>query len=236
MKKMLLMGFVVIFIMACGSTTALTDVPITGSSEEAVETQPIDTLVPKPADTAAPVPTKTEPPKWIELSGNGADVVDLQKWDGPAVAEISYSGGSNFAIVNYDDNGERIDLLVNTIGKYEGLIPLDFMDGERTTRLEIDAEGPWKITMKPFLPSNVNVMTSDTYQGKGDDIVYATDLDVVKAKANGDSNFVIWSYGDSGRDLVVNEIGPWEGKVIIPKGTFLLVVNAEGTWSVEKAN
>ena len=47
-----------------------------------------------------------------------------------------------------------------------------------------------------------------------------------------ESNFAIWGYGDT-RDLLVNEISPYTGVVIVPSGIIILVIEAEGPWSIE---
>jgi hypothetical protein len=188
------------------------------------------TSTPKPTNTLTPVPTP------VVLSGTGDSVVDSPWTEGPGLLQISYSGGSNFAIWNYDSNGEKIDLLVNTIGSYEGTVPLDFADDERTTRFEVTASGPWEIEILPLSMVRKESIPG-TFTGNGDDVVALTngdpDLMVVDA-STADGNFAIWSYGtDSGRDLLVNEIAPYTGTVIVPKDTFCLVISAEGDWSIE---
>ena len=47
----------------------------------------------------------------------------------------------------------------------------------------------------------------------------------------GDSNFSVWFYGDS-TDLLVNEIGPYEGVTRLPTGPAPLEIDATGDWLI----
>lgn len=177
------------------------------------------------------------------LSGSGDSIVDLVDWpsDRPAIVHIvGPTVYDNFVIWNYDAAGERIDLLVNTIGNYEGYIPLNFFEGEESVRLEIGAGGPWTIELLPLTREHVHMLeVPGTYQGQGDDVIFLIGRDPDLASftsGNRQDNFVVWSYGQtSGRDLLVNDIAPYEGTVIIPRDVAVLIVSAgqSGPWSVE---
>ena len=151
------------------------------------------------------------------------------------MAKIKYAGGRNFIVENYDDQGEQIDLLVNTIGKYEGTVPFDFRDDEQTTRLSVESSGEWEIQILPLDQIRV-VEIPGTFEGNGDDVVLfkGTNPDLLKVDAsNAKRNFVIYSYQPLDYDLAVNEIAPYTGVVIVPRNTFLLVIMATGPWSIE---
>jgi hypothetical protein len=47
----------------------------------------------------------------------------------------------NFIIESKTANGEDVDLLVNETDPFEGLVPIDFQDGQRTSRLVVKAGG-----------------------------------------------------------------------------------------------
>ncbi len=73
------------------------------------------------------------------------------------------------------------------------------------------------------------------FEGTGDDVVYldGDTPDLLKIDASkADSNFVIWGFGNT-RDLLVNEIAPYDGVVIVSSDTSVLVIEAEGAWSIE---
>jgi hypothetical protein len=73
-------------------------------------------------------------------------------------------------------------------------------------------------------------------EGTGDDVVIllGESPDLLKVDAGqATSNFAIWAYGDDGRDLAVNEIAPYTGTVLVNRSTYLLVIQAEGSWSID---
>jgi hypothetical protein len=47
----------------------------------------------------------------------------------------------------------------------------------------------------------------------------------------GSSNFFVHAYTADSAELLVNEIGNFSGEVLIPDGTLLLTVGADGTWT-----
>jgi hypothetical protein len=60
-------------------------------------------------------------------------------------ATITHTGGGNFVIWTLDSGGEQLDLLVNEIGGYSGVRPLDFTGAPAA--LKVEAGGRWKITV-----------------------------------------------------------------------------------------
>jgi len=167
-------------------------------------------------------------------------VVDVDKWDGIAIARVTHSGGGNFALWNYSASGEKIDLLINTIGNYSGTVVLDAMADEHTARFEVTARGDWTIDVLP-LDKVRTVDTPGAIMGTGDDVVLllgprrpdTLTIDASTAKRN----FSIWAYGN-GRDLLVNDISPYTGTVVVASdlttrsGNLLLVIAATGDWVI----
>jgi hypothetical protein len=50
----------------------------------------------------------------------------------------------------------------------------------------------------------------------------------------GSSNFAVHAYSDSGADLLINEIGKYGGEVLLPSGTLVVEINADGAWTMQK--
>lgn len=195
---------------------------------------PTPSATPRPTDTPIPTATNTPLPQPITLTGTGDSVVDVN-WDGPGIMHIKHVGGSNFAVQNFDANNQQIALSVNTIGNYEGTVPLDFLDSEDTARLQITAGGAWEITISPPAAARAFDLPA-TITGIGDDVVRLRggNADLIKAdNSQGTSNFAVWAYSQGGRDLVFNEIAPYTGTGLLQPSTFLLVITAEGNWSLE---
>ncbi len=222
------------------TTQAFTNTPTTTDTPKPTET-PTETETPAPTETPNPTATQAPTPQPVIFTGSGNSVVDITKGNGAALLHIKYTGSGNFAIWNYDATGEKIDLLVNNIGNYEGTVPLDFREGESTARLEINATDQWKIELLPFA-SIKTVAIPGVYKGTGDDVIYFIGnkkpdlLKMDASKAQG--NFAIWGYGND-VDLLANEIAPYTGTVVIDNslltdsGGVILVISTEGEWSVE---
>jgi len=247
-NKVLLLVIVLVLLSACGPNeppptptpidvsalqTAAVQTVVAGVNQTATASAPTNT--PKPTNTHIPTPTNTPLPNPLTFIGQGDNILDFDKWNDPALLHIKNIGYGNFAVWNYDKDGNKIDLLVNTIGNYEGYLPLDFLDGEQTTRLEIKADGQWVVEIYPFDIQYLHVLDlPGKYNGSGDDVlVIRKNPDIAQFDCQISGNFAVWAYGASGRDLVVNEIAPYSGKVILSKDAFILVVKAPGAWSVE---
>lgn len=195
---------------------------------------PPPTNTPKPTATDTPAATPTPLPQPILLQGHGDAVVNVDKWTGVALANISYKGGGNFAVWNDDADNNHIDLLVNRIGTYTGTVLIDIHDADLTKRFEITASGTWSITVSP-LDSVRREKVPATIVGYSDDVIYLDGappdtLIVDASEAKG--NFVIFADGKS-HDLLVNEIAPYSGTVLVPKGALVLEVLSERAWSIQ---
>jgi hypothetical protein len=149
--------------------------------------------------------------------------------DQAAVLDISYSGGSNFVVSSYDANNESIDLLINEIGAYQGRVPVNFFVGEEVAFLEITASGPWTVQAVMLSELELNVAS---VSGSGDDVVaMEVSSPTMEITHNGESNFVVLAFTNS-RDLLVNEIGAYDGTVRSPTGTVVFQITADGDWTL----
>ena len=185
---------------------------------------------PKPTNTTKPTDTPQAP---VILTGTGDSVIDFG-WSGPGILFITYSGRSNFTVKSYDADGNYLDLLVNTIGSYKGTVPLNFIE-QGAVRFEVNASGNWEIKVTSLSEIRHEEIPG-TITGTGDDVIYLSgkNPDLLKVDASmADSNFVIWAYSPNDLDLLVNEIAPYTGTVVALKDMYLIVVKAEGDWSIE---
>lgn len=185
------------------------------------------------AQTEEDVDELTDIPGSVEYTGVGDSVVDLD-WEGPGLAMFQHDGSRNFIVETYDTFGERMDLLINTIGYYGGVRPLNFMNDEQAGRLVIQADGPWSVMIAPIEYTPV-VEVPGTIEFNSDYIVGFDDApDLLMIDATGATgNFIIYAYGETGRRLLVNDIAPYQGTVIAPAGTFLLEIVADGPFTID---
>ena len=221
-----------------------TDTPVptsSSSSSSSVTATPAGVNQPSPTNT--PFPTFTPPapgtltptPKPIKIIKSGPAVQDVNKWKGPAILQIKYTGGINFALWNYDANGKTIDILVNTLGNYTGTIPLDFVGNEQTARLQISAPGHYEITILP-LPSIRHVTVPGTFNGTGDDVVLLEGSSVNTLKYDATQakiNFTLTGYFNGALHSLVQTIAPNTGSVTLSEPAPILVIHTQGNWSIE---
>lgn len=171
--------------------------------------------------------------KPVIYEGYGDDVLAIdKKKEGFQPARIHHTGFSNFAVQTLDTNLEMTDLLVNTIGNYSGVVAFDDSfggDGGETSHLQITADGGWKIELIP-LQSLPSYDGSTPIQGVGDAIFrYAGDSAAASISYPGPSNIALIQHSLN-PELRVNDIGPYDGTVIMQTGLFELI--AEGAWSI----
>ncbi len=189
-----------------------------------------DELPPPPTTTT----TTTTIPGLIGMgSGVGDDVVMLNLPNVPIVIELTHTGSSNFSIWSLDSAFANVDLLVNEIGSYAGTNAMQFESDEPVSGLEVKADGSWTYQIRAV--SSEPVVSCPQYGG-GDSIVVLSDFDssggIAAISHAGSSNFNIWAWSSSDRDLLVNEIGLYSGNVVVAPGLDIWEITADGSWSI----
>ncbi|MFH5181914.1 hypothetical protein ACHHV8_04355 [Paenibacillus sp. TAB 01] len=187
------------------------------------------------AEAEAKAKAEEEARKPIVVSGKGNTATDpFTLKAGFVVVDGSHTGNSNFALQFMDSSGGTKKLLVNEIGNYKGktlaLIPKsgDYL-------FNVSADGKWNLSLSQVIPSEVpNAPTS--LKGSGDDVVFVNlqkKLTKFTFNHSGSSNFVVML---NGRNLLVNEIGNYEGskaQSINDAGPYAISVQADGDWSID---
>lgn len=169
----------------------------------------------------------------LTFSGTGDDVVEFPKTLKAGLVEATHDGSSNFIVYSLDAGLEQSDLIVNEIGSYNSTraFGLGYF-AEKAKGFEISADGAWTLTVKP-LSKAPNLPASG--EGSGLYKVSVSKRASWTFSHSGSSNFIVYQYCTSGmNDLLVNEIGSYKGKNIVSKGTCLIDIDADGTWSVKK--
>ncbi|GII64706.1 hypothetical protein Skr01_47910 [Sphaerisporangium krabiense] len=197
-------------------------------ADEAAETEPT-------AEPESPPPSPVAKPRTYR--GVGTRVLKIKPTEEPGLATINHRGGSNFVVHTVTQEGEEQDLLVNTIGDYRGTVVYNIDAGTQTSAFKITADGAWTIVLSPLALARTSA--GDRLKGAGDDAVHIDPaykgLVSVRVRHTGTSNFVVYAFhGDGEEELLINEIGRYDGEVLMPDGTFLLVIKAEGAWSMRR--
>lgn len=166
----------------------------------------------------------------VTLSGTGDDVVDLPVTGTPVIMDISYSGESNFIVKTVDSSGDTCDLIANEIGAYTGT-KTTYSDYKDATMLEINASGSWSITIRPMNTMS-KLKSGNTYTGDGVYYIDEPSLTKLKVSNTGNSNFIVRGVGINDSELLVNEIGDYDGTVLWTESQSFLIVTSDGSWSV----
>jgi len=165
----------------------------------------------------------------VEHSGEGDGVIPL---DGITQAMItaSHSGEHYFSISGLDDGNQPTgDLPVNAIGAYEGVTALG-INPDGTTSLKITADGAWTITLAPL-----SAAPALPEGGTGDGVfTYEGDAATWAVKHDGEHYFSLSEYTGGAFDmgLLATEVGAYDGEVPAEAGPALVVVQADGSWTI----
>jgi hypothetical protein len=100
---------------------------------------------------------------------------------------------------------------------------------------KVEAAGPWSMTVSP-ISSARRWDGAAPLTGEGDDVVIVADglqpgIAPVTFAHEGDGNFAVWAYGDESA-LLVNDVGSYTGETLVPAGTVVVDVTANGPWSM----
>lgn len=210
---------------------AATDAP---TAIPAPTNTPDPTATPEPTAIPTEVPTPTPLPEPVVIKGSGQTVTD--PFTPPSTVNritASHQGRRNFALKAYTPDGKS-DLLINTIGAYQGVV---LLMTDQEIFFEVDADGAWSL--------QVEVITFDETAaqgaaGKGD---YVSGLFMPATEGaipytfthNGERNFAVFLHCAGGRELAQNEIGPVDNQAVVRfrEGPCLWQVQADGEWSVK---
>jgi hypothetical protein len=147
-----------------------------------------------------------------------------------STVSFTHNGARNFAVWAYGE-GENKELLVNTVGAYQGVRWLP--PGSYT--MEIDADGAWTMTITQMA---LDQTATGARQGAGDDVSGVFQAERGRAAYTfaheGERNFAVWLRCESGDDLLINEIGPVQAEAVVSTSDELCFwdVNADGPWTI----
>jgi hypothetical protein len=214
---------------------------LVGCTASPASTRPSLSTATVAAATAAPTvqtpkPTPTPEPSPVVLSGKGDFATDPVKLTFVANVTLTHAGARNFIV--YENQGTARNLLVNTIGPYQGTRPLwaegQTLDGPRT--FEIKADGAWTLTMTPIKCC----ATDGAFAGHGDAVSTSITTTDTSSKPweishTGTRNFIVYLRCDTGSNLVVNKIGAYSGSALVSlsKSFCIWDVRADGDWSIK---
>lgn len=169
--------------------------------------------------------------------GEGDEVIRIRTIKNPGLLKFTHDGESNVIVWAVDPRGKKQELLVNEIGPYKGTVLYNAYRGRGLAALQITADGSWTATFRPI--SKARCWCAKTIRGEGDQVLKLSPtrgLRTVRATHKGESNFIVHAYPRVGSygDLLFNEIGRYRGKTLLPTGTRLVTVKADGSWTLTR--
>lgn len=230
MRTSIILGLVALSLVmaACGGASSGTTVrllagPSVGPSTDAEDLPEL-----------SKVETRSVDFKPIKLSGKGSKTVKVKlPKDVGAVARITSSGKKDFAVWELDKGDDTPTLLVNRVGAYQGTVLVNLTGGLRA--LKVKASGKWSITLRPALEAKA-WDPEKVLKGTGDLVVRLdppSDAPTpVQFKHDGKRSFAVWAYGLTSGDQLATGLGATTDDVIMPGGSLLLRVEADGPWSI----
>lgn len=169
----------------------------------------------------------------LHSQGTGDDFFAIEV-DGPAIAVVTHQGSSNFIVQSWDQASEWPNVLVNVIGDFDGTVPVGF-DSDPVD-IEIQADGSWTLAIMA-LDDAVELHADPPQSGVGPMVLDLRNLDprALNLSHEGSSNFQVigWSTSSVWPDVLVNEIGGYDGRVRLPSEVEFLQIEADGVWEVE---
>lgn len=237
MKRVLPVVLLALLFTACAAPVPTTR-PIGEASVYTIEPPTETPAEPPPTKipTETPIPpTPTPIPEPVIFEGTGDTILDFDAQGHSWILHITGNACSSyFGITSLDADNDYIDLLVNAVEPYDGIRPLDFMDGEWTRRFEVQASCDWTIAILPLaLIPRWDV--PGTIEGTGDDVFAITGETPDLAHITGNdcgSYFGVHTIG-SMVDLLVNEVDPYDGTSIVESEAVAFIVQASCPWMIE---
>jgi hypothetical protein len=228
---------VVAAISACTSsagTSGSTGTGTPGTGVNSPTSSPASSAAPKTSSAPEAPTTSAFDEKYgsfptFSKSAGGDGVVNLPAKAKAGLVIAKAAGTGNFVIEALNAKNKETGLLVNVIGAYRGTTAFGLQD-EDVTRLKITATARWTVQVAPIstarqLRAGVTSRTDAVYLWLGG----ASDWAMTH---KGDSNFVVTEYGDEGPNLLVNEIGKYNGTVPAGEGPAVVTVEASSLWTL----
>lgn len=170
----------------------------------------------------------------VTHNGTGAFVVALPEGATEGFITATHSGSSNFIVSAVDANKQPTgDLLVNTIGSYEGSSAYGLLGfGGDARELQVEADGDWEITISHLNDAPLLELPAE---GEGDAVYQIPTGDPANwhLTHNGQSNFIVGSTAEIMG--LVNEIGVYDGVVPVSGSQAIITIMADGVWTIEVA-
>jgi len=178
-----------------------------------------------PGRSQSPVPTSSP----IVIRGTGHTATGSITLPAPiSVAHFTHDGRSSFVVQAFV--GGQGDLLINTVGAYDGSRPL--FEGS-PVQLDIQADGAWTVTITAM----TCCAASGELAGSGDAVSNQFNPPGRQAwefSNSGQRSYVVYAHCVGGDQLVLSRIGAVRGSMVVQfgRGPCYWEVLSDGSWSI----
>ncbi len=173
--------------------------------------------------TASPTPAP------IVIRGSGPTATQPFALPGPiSIAHVTHDGQRSFVVQSFV--GGQGDLLINTVGPYDGSRPL--FEGS-PVQLNIQADGAWTVTVTAITccaASGEFAGAGDAVSGEFNEAARGT----WEFSNTGKRAFVVYAHCPCGDQIVQNRVGSFHGSMIVvfPRGPCYWEVISDGSWFI----
>lgn len=179
----------------------------------------------------------------IAVAGTSTQQIPVPEEAWAGIVEIEFKGEGRLAVCAVAANGSVIDTPLETTGPYTGTLVYGIDDEDRfatdepdpsttATSLLVDTDGPWSLTISSVADAPALAVP---HSGTGDAAFWQTEDDrdiTVTHDGPGDFTFVQY-YDFAVPKVLAATTGPGTESFTIRGGWMLLIVRADGPWTIE---
>lgn len=193
------------------------------------------------SETPTSTPTPEATPEYDDTprhyKGSGDKLIPIEPMSEVGLITVVARGRGGFLVQSVDASGDDAEMLAQGEGGHRGTRMYNLEEGEAITALRVTAQGSWKITLSSVQAARIWSGLSIT--GFGDDVLYldpvAEGSETIKSKFVGESFFAVEGYEEDGSTLLASEIDTSEVEEALPDGTFLVTVEGDGAWTLQRS-
>ena len=183
----------------------------------------------------AGMPALNAAPNSQTYSGVDDQVVSITPFKDSMIVTAEYQGDTNFIVYPVDGTGKRGFSWFNEIDSWSGQI-FQGSSSKPWVAFQVKTQGDWSITIAPL--SSAQVINPKSHSGSGAQVfkfnVIPKGLRKLSITHDGDSNFFVRPISNKGKQgfSMVNEIGAYDGTVLLPSNTAYLSIVGDGNWTI----
>lgn len=194
------------------------------------------------AATPTPSSTRKSPARFAAFTRTGAAGsygADLSTpGDAPAVLRVR-AGGKDFTLSTRTADGERIERILRTSGRYRGDVPINLHEGEEVASIRSTSRVNWSMTVMPLTARDggelVFGFTGRSVSGSGDSVLLPSSAllraDRIRVEYEGEGPFRLVAHGDR-RHRLVDAVAPGAANVRLGN-PWVLEIRSRGDWTIE---